>query len=95
MDVLILGEVEFQRHNRHRDTTTVERISRIHPHLLLCAVRVPEEPVLTTATTCSTAVGSSLGLAGLPQWSKTQAYALNVYFTPVSSKVSLDRHRVS
>ncbi len=62
---------------------------------LLCAVRVPGEPVLTTAAACGTAVRSSLGSAGLPQWSKTQAYASNVYYTPVSSKVALDRCRVS
>ncbi len=47
--------------------------------ILLCAVRVPGEPVLTTAATCSTEVRSSLGSARLPQWSKTQAYASNVY----------------
>ncbi len=46
--------------------------------VLLCAVWVPGEPVLTTAAMCGTAVGSSLGIAGLPQWSKTQAYASNV-----------------
>ncbi len=62
---------------------------------MLCVVRVPGEPVLTTATACGTAVRSSLGSARLLQWSKTQAYASNVYYTPVSSKVALDRHRVS
>ncbi len=35
--------------------------------MLLCAVRVPVEPFLTTAAACRTAVGSSLGSAGLPQ----------------------------
>ncbi len=37
---------------------------------MLCAVRVPGEPVLTTTATCGTVVGSSLSSAGLPQWSK-------------------------
>ncbi len=34
---------------------------------VLCAVRVPGEPVLTTATMCGTVVGSSLGSARLLQ----------------------------
>ncbi len=38
--------------------------------VLLCAGRVPVVPVHTTAAVCRTAVQSSLGLAGLPQWSK-------------------------
>ncbi len=61
---------------------------RAHAHqvLLLCAGRVPVVPVHTTAAMCGTVVRSSLGLAGLPQWSQAQAYASNVYwFTPVSS----------
>ncbi len=62
---------------------------------MLCAVRVPGEPVLTTATACGTAVRSSLSSARLLQWSQTQAYASNVYYTPVSSKVAFDRPRVS
>ncbi len=47
------------------------------------------EPVLTTAAACGTAVESSLGSAGLPQWSQTQAYASNIYLlSPVSSSSS-------
>ncbi len=46
---------------------------------MLCAGRVPVVPVLTTAALRGTAVSSSLGTAKLPQWSKTQAYASNVY----------------
>ncbi len=49
-------------------------------HMLLSAVRVPVEPVLTTAATCSTVVGSSLSSAGLLQWSKTQVYAYKRLF---------------
>ncbi len=52
---------------------------------VLCAIRVPVEPVLTTTATCGTAVSSSLGSARLPQWSKTQAYAYERLFKPVSS----------
>ncbi len=37
---------------------------------MLCAVRVPGEPVLTTDATCGTAVRSSLGSAGPLQWSQ-------------------------
>ncbi len=63
-----------------------------HVHLvtpLLCAGRVPVEPVLTTTAACGTAVESSLGSAGLPQWSQTQAYASNIYLlSPVSSSSS-------
>ena len=62
--------------------------------LLLCAGWVPVEPVLTTATTCGTAVESSLGSAGLPQWSQTQVYASNVYYLLLSQAVALDRRRV-
>ncbi len=54
--------------------------------LLLCAVRVPGEPVLTTATTCGTTVRSSLGSAGLLQWSKTQAYTSNIYCISIPSR---------
>ncbi len=56
---------------------------------MLCAVQIPGEPVLTTAAACGTAVRSSLGSAGLPQWSKTQAYTSNIYLlSPVSSSSS-------
>ncbi len=51
---------------------------------VLCAVRIPGEPVLTTATACGTAVRSSLSSARLPQWSKNQVYASNVYYTLLS-----------
>ncbi len=58
-----------------------------HPgRLVLCAGQVPVVPVHTTAAVRGTMVRGSLGSAGLPQWSQTQAYASNVYwFTPVSS----------
>ncbi len=54
---------------------------------MLCGGRVPVEPVLTTAAACGTAVESSLGSAGLPQWSQTQGYASNVYYTNLSQAV--------
>ncbi len=60
---------------------------------LLCQLKnssrfmVPVEPVLTTAAACGTAVESSLGSARLLQWSKTQAYASNVYCTNLSQAV--------
>ncbi len=53
---------------------------------MLCVGRVPVVPIHTTTAMCSTAVRSSLGSSGLPQWGQTQEYASNVYwFTPVSS----------
>ncbi len=56
--------------------------------LMLCAVQVPGEPVLTTTATCSTAVRSSLGSAGLPQWSQTQVYALQTFISLLSEASS-------
>ncbi len=58
------------------------------PARVLCAVRVLGEPVLTTTTTCSTTVGSSLGSAGLPQWSQTQVYALQMFISLLSKASS-------
>ncbi len=55
--------------------------------VMLCGGRVPVEPILTTTTACGTTVESSLGSAGLPQWSQTQAYASNVYYTNLSQAV--------
>ncbi len=46
---------------------------------VLCAVRVPVVPILTTAALRGTTVSSSLGTAWLPQWSQTQVYTSNVY----------------
>ena len=54
---------------------------------MLCGGQVPVEPVLTTAAVCGTAVESSLSSAGLLQWSQTQAYASNVYYTNLSQAV--------
>ncbi len=62
---------------------------------LLCAGQVPVVPIHTTTAMCGTAVRSSLGSARLPQWSKTQAYASNVYYSVLSQAVALDRRRVS
>ncbi len=68
----------------HRSSIKISHHGLNHPwvSVMLCAGRVPVEPVLTTATACGTAVGtaveSSLGSAGLPQWSQTQAYTSNV-----------------
>ena len=58
--------------------------------IMLCAGRVPVVPVHTTAAVCGTAVESSLGSAGLPQWSQTQAYASNIYYSLLSQAVALD-----
>ncbi len=55
---------------------------------MLCAVRVPGEPILTTAATCGTAVRSSLGLVGLPQWSQAQAYTLQMFISLLSEASS-------
>ncbi len=55
--------------------------------MLLCGGRVPVEPVLTTAAACGTVVESSLGSARLPQWSQTQAYTSNIYYSILSQAV--------
>ncbi len=73
----------------------VEAWRRRHAMPLLCVGRVPVVPIHTTAAVCGTVVRSSLGSAGLPQWSKTQAYASNVYYSLLSQAVALDRCRVS
>ncbi len=80
----------FLRPGGHLSSESRRRMST-----LLCAGRVPVVPVHTTAAVCGTAVRSSLGLAGLLQWSQTQAYASNVYYSLLSQAVALDRRRVS
>ncbi len=55
---------------------------------MLCVGQVLGEPILTTAATCGTAVGSSLSSARLPQWSQTQAYALQTFITLLSKAYS-------
>ncbi len=40
---------------------------------MLCAGRVLVVPILTTAAACGTMVESSLGSAGLPQWSSNSS----------------------
>ncbi len=53
---------------------------------LLCAGRVPVVPVHTTAAVCGTAVRSSLGSAGLPQWSNNSSVCFkHLLLSPVSS----------
>ncbi len=72
------GNVEKMWMPQRAKFTFLPRRFEVGPQLL-CAVRVPGDPVLTTTATCGTTVGSSLGSAGLPQWSQTQAYASNIY----------------
>ncbi len=74
----VLGEQIAENWNSSGKIVTLwENIKQMMK--MLCAGRVPVEPVLTTAAACGTAVESSLGSARLPQWSQTEAYASNVY----------------
>ncbi len=75
----------------HRWTSVVGWVhdvkGRAPATLLLCGGRVPVEPVLTTTAACSTVVESSLGSAGLLQWSQTQVYTSNAYYINLSQAV--------
>ncbi len=46
---------------------------------VLCAGRVPVEPILHNRRCLRHRGESSLGSAGLLQWSQTQVYASNIY----------------
>ncbi len=53
---------------------------------MLCAGRVPVVPIHTTAAMCGTAVRSSLGSAGPPQWSNNSSIRFKcLLLSPVSS----------
>ena len=73
-----ISQTQTDAHAQHTHAHTHIR-GWNHFWVLLCADRVPVVPVLTTAALRGTAVLGSLGTPKLPQRSKTQAYASNVY----------------